>query len=463
MSATRVEHDSMGPVELPAEARYGAATQRAVLNFPISGYRFGRPFIRALGLVKYAGATANEALGRLAPELAEPIRQAAREVLDGRHDADFVVDVFQTGSGTSTNMNANEVIANRATDLAAGRRGTQRIHPNDHVNMGQSSNDAIPAAMHIAAVEAIHDELLPALDALHAALLAKAQEFDAILKIARTHLQDATPIRLGQEFSGYAAQIAQCQGRLARSAAELLELPLGGTAVGTGLNTHPKFARRVCDVLNAETGQAFYEASNHFAAQHAQDAVVATAAALKVLAISLTKITNDIRWLGSGPRCGLGELRLPAVQPGSSIMPGKVNPVICEAVLQVCAHVVGAEAAITHAAGLLGNLDLHAGMPVMAHHLLEALRLTANACRVFTDKCVVGLQADEQRCAALLEQSLAVCTSLAPRIGYDRAAALAKRAYETGRTVRQVALEEQVLDAATLDALLDPGNMTAPH
>jgi len=410
---------------------------------------------------------ANELLGRLDPVRARVIKEAAREVMDGKHDDQFVLDVFQTGSGTSTNTNANEVIAHRSNELlthgeAAGPQSELRVHPNDHVNMGQSSNDVIPSAIHIAAVEALKADLMPALHRLHNALKAKAEEFDSIVKIGRTHLMDATPIRLGQEFSGYASQIEHADRRLMQKIVTLRELPIGGTAVGTGLNTHPDFARRVCEIINHETRESFQEAANHFEAQHAKDAVVAASGALKVLAISLTKIANDIRLLGSGPRCGIGELLLPTIQPGSSIMPGKVNPVIPEAVLQVCAQVVGSDAAITYAAGLLGNLDLHVGMPVMAHNLLESIRLLANACNVFVDKCVSGIQANRQRCEELIERSLAMCTSLAPVIGYDAAAAIAKEAHSTGKTVRQVASEKGILEPARLEELLDPRWMTHP-
>ena len=462
MSDTRIERDSMGELEVPAAAYYGATTQRAVLNFPISGYRLGRRFIKALGQVKYAAAMANELLGKLDPALAGPIKQAAREVIDGKHDDQFVVDVFQTGSGTSTNMNANEVIANRASEIAGGTLGTNAIHPNDHVNMGQSSNDVIPTAIHVAAVGGLKGDLMPALHRLHKALKAKAEAFDEIIKIGRTHLMDATPIRLGQEFSGYASQIAHADRRIMQKIVILRELPIGGTAVGTGINTHPDFARRVCEILNHETRESFHEAHNHFEAQAAKDTVVGTAGVLKVVAVSLTKIANDIRLMGSGPRCGFGELLLPATQPGSSIMPGKVNPVICESVLQVCAQVVGAEAAVTYAGSLLGNFDLHVGMPVMAHNLLEAIRLMGNVCGVFVDKCIDGLEVNRQRCEELIERSLAMCTGLAPVIGYDRAAAIAKEAYATGRTVREVALEQQVLDEDQLRAVLDPRTMTEP-
>jgi len=471
MAESRIERDSMGEMEVPAAALWGASTQRAVRNFPISGYRFGRRFIRALGLIKHAAAVANEKLGQLDPQVADVIKRAAREVLDGQLDDHFVLDIFQTGSGTSTNMNANEVIANRAMQLESrdqgseGSRdqgGTVGIHPNDHVNMGQSSNDVIPTAMHVAIVEALRHDLLPALEKLQAALKAKARQFDDIIKLGRTHLMDATPIRLGQEFSGYASQIAWSGCRIRSSIVALHELPIGGTAVGTGINTHPQFARRVCEILNQETGEPFRETENHFEAQHAKDALVATSGVLRTIAISLTKIANDIRWLGSGPRCGIGELRLPATQPGSSIMPGKVNPVMCESVLQVCAQVIGNDAAVTYAAALLGNLDLHTGMPVIAHNVLESIRLLANVCQVFEEKCIAGLEANRQRCEELIEQSLAMGTSLAPIIGYDAAAAIAKEAAQTGKTIRQVALERKVLDEKTLSEALDPRSMTEP-
>ncbi len=471
MSESRIERDSMGEMEVPMHALWGASTQRAVLNFPISGYRFGRRFIRALGLIKHAAAEANKRLGQLDPHTGALIQQAAREVIDGRLDDHFVLDIFQTGSGTSTNMNANEVIAHRARQLdsrdqgAEGSRdqgGRLHIHPNDHVNMGQSSNDVIPTAMHVAIVEALHGDLMPALHKLHAALKTKAAEFDDIVKIGRTHLMDATPIRLGQEFSGYASQIAHADRRIMQKLITLRELPIGGTAVGTGINTHPQFAKLVCEILSHETREAFHEAENHFEAQHAKDAVVAASGVLRTIAISLTKIANDIRLLGSGPRCGVGELRLPATQPGSSIMPGKVNPVMCEAVLQVCAQVIGNDAAVTYAAALLGNLDLHTGMPVMAHNVLESIRLLTNVCQVFADKCIAGLEANRPRCAELIEQSLAMCTSLAPLIGYDAAAAIAKEAAATGKTVRQIALEKKILDEGKLKELLDPRSMTEP-
>ncbi len=467
MAETRIEQDSMGEMQVPADAAYGASTQRAVLNFPVSGYRFGRRFLRALGLIKFAAAEANASLGRLDRKLAAQIQKASRELMEGKLDQHFPLDVFQTGSGTSTNMNANEVIANRACELAGHERGSKFIHPNDHVNMGQSSNDVIPTAIHVAAVEALHRDLQPALHKLHNALTAKAKAWDDIVKIGRTHLMDATPIRLGQVFSGYASQVSHSDRRIGQKVIILRELPIGGTAVGTGINTHPEFARRVCDIINHETHESFHEAQNHFEAQHCKDAMVGAASMLKVVAVSVGKIANDIRWLGSGPRCGIGELILPATQPGSSIMPGKVNPVICESVMQVCSFVVGADAAISHAASTLGNFELHVGMPVIAHQFLEATRLLSNVCHVFVDKCVDGLEANRARCSELIEQSLMMCTSLAPIIGYDAAAAIAKEAHQTGKTVRQIASEQLKsgkikLSEAQLSEALDPRAMTMP-
>ena len=459
---TRIESDSMGQMTVPAWAYWGAQTQRAVENFPISGYRFGRPFIRALGLIKRAAAEVNRELGRLDPRRAEWICQAADEVVDGRLDRHFVLDIYQTGSGTSTNMNANEVIANRAIELAGGRIGSRDpVHPNDHVNLGQSSNDVIPTAIHVAAAESIRNELLPALRALAEVLKAKALAFDGIIKIGRTHLQDATPIRLGQVFSGYAAQAQLSVLRAERAIHALRELPIGGTAVGTGLNTHPEFGRRVCRKLAAATGIEFVEATNHFEAQAAKDAVCEASGLLRAIAVAVTKIANDIRWLASGPRCGLGEIRIPPTQPGSSIMPGKVNPVMSEMLIQVAAQVMANDTAV--ALGARDSIfELNVMMPLIAHNLLESVRLLANAVRVFTERCARGIEADARRCGELIEQSLAMCTSLAPKIGYDAAAAIAKEAYATGRTVRQVAESRGVLSRQKLDALLDPRAMTEP-
>ena len=455
----RTETDSMGPMQVPASAYYGAQTARAVENFPISDLRFPRRFIRALGLIKKHAALTNQELGGLKPEFAAAIVKAAQEVIDGQWDDQFVVDIFQTGSGTSTNMNANEVIANRASELLGGQRGGKLVHPNDHVNQGQSSNDAIPTAIHLAALEGIESGLIPALSELAAELEKKAGEFDDVLKIGRTHLQDATPIRLGQEFSGYASQVRHGIERLRTARKNLGELALGGTAVGTGINTDPAFACRTIARIADETGLSIREAANHFEAQGGRDAIVETSGALKTIAVSLIKIANDIRFLGSGPRLGLGELRLPATQPGSSIMPGKVNPVMCEMLLQVCAQMLGSDAAITFG-GSFGNFELNVMMPVMAHNLLQAIELLAKGSQVFARRCVAGLEVDRDKCKANLELSLSNCTILAPVIGYDKAAKIAKVAYETNRTIRQVAEEISGLDKAKLAELLDPAKQT---
>ena len=457
----RTESDSMGPMQIPAGAYYGAQTARAVENFPISNLRFPRSFLRSLGLIKKHAALTNQELGGLEPRLAAAIVQAAQEVADGKWDAEFVIDIFQTGSGTSTNMNANEVIANRAMELLGGKRGEKTVHPNDHVNRGQSSNDVIPTAIHLAALEAIERRLIPALEDLQEALRQKAREFHDVLKIGRTHLQDATPIRLGQEFGGYASQVQHGIARLRAAEKNLGELALGGTAVGTGINTHPEFARRTIARLAAEMNLPLREAADHFEAQGGRDAVVETSGMLKTVAVSLIKIANDIRLLGSGPRLGLGELKLPATQPGSSIMPGKVNPVMCEMLLQVCAQVQGNDAAVTFS-GSFGNFELNVMLPVMAHNLLQSVELLAKACEVFARRCVAGLEADREKCNSNLELSLSNCTVLAPVIGYDKAAKIAKVAFQTNRTVRQVALEISGLDKARLDELLDPARQTAP-
>jgi fumarate hydratase, class II len=457
----RVEKDSMGEVNVPQHAYYGAQTQRAIDNFPISQRRFSREFIRAIGLIKMAATQVNRDLGLLEARLSEPIVGAAQEVVDGKFDTDFAIDIYQTGSGTSTNMNANEVIANRAIELAGGSRGSRLIHPNDHVNMCQSSNDVIPTAIHVAALERLEKHLLPGLRTLHKALVAKAKEFEDVMKIGRTHLMDATPIRLGQEFSGYARQVELGIRRLENTRASLAELALGGTAVGTGLNTHPEFAKRVIARLSELTGVAFREAENHFEAQGAQDALVEMSGALKTVAVSLMKIANDLRWMGSGPRCGIGELMLPELQPGSSIMPGKVNPVIPESVIQVAAQVLGNDLVVALGAQW-GALDLNTMMPVMASNLLESIHILGTVAANFAELCVVGIQADRERCAALIEQSQAMCTALAPEIGYDAAAQIAKESFASGKTVRQIAKERQVLPADRLDELLDPRRMTEP-
>ena len=465
MTDTRIETDAMGDMPVPADALYGASTARAVGNFPISGWTMPRAFLTALAQIKGAAAAAHKQARRLAPAPADAIIAAAREIVDGKLPVEkhFPVDVFQTGSGTSTNMNANEVIANRACQLLGAALGDKaRVHPNDHVNMGQSSNDVIPTALHVSAAVAIHKDLMPALRALQDALAAKAKEFDSVVKIARTHLMDAVPVRLGQEFSGYAAQIDSGLRGLAPALDRLCELAIGGTAVGTGLNAPAGFAQQVCTQLTQETGLPFRPAANYFEALAARDAALYASGALKSVAIAMGKIASDIRLLGSGPRCGLGELSLPATQPGSSIMPGKVNPVLCESVIQVACQVVGCDAAITAGAtgGVGGLLDLNVAVPLIAVNLLTSIRLLSSAALAFTSKCICGLSANESRCRDLIEQSLSLVTVLAPRIGYDRAAALAKQAALTGQTIRQLCLEQNVLPAEELNELLDARGQT---
>ena len=459
---TRIEKDSMGEMAVPKDALYGASTQRAVLNFPVSGYRFSRPFIRALGLIKWGAAQANHDLGLLDAHRSALIVQAAEEVIEGKLDQHFPLDIFQTGSGTSTNTNANEVIANRCAQLAGKPIGSRDpVHPNDHVNMGQSSNDVIPSAIHLSAAEQLQDCLLPALEKLRSAFSGKAKEFHHIIKIGRTHLMDATPVRLGQEFAGYAQQVAYGKTRAEKAIEVLRELALGGTAVGTGLNRHPDFPAKVMRHLHQRTGLEFFEARDHFEAQGGKDAVVEASGQLKTIATSLFKIANDIRWLGSGPRCGIGEIRLPATQPGSSIMPGKVNPVLCESMMMVCAQVFGNDAVVTWA-GANGNFELNVMMPVMAHNILESIRLLGNAADAFTEKCVVGIEANEERCRELVELSMAMVTSLAPKIGYDRAAEIAKESARTGKTVREICREKKLLGENELEGTLDPVAMTQP-
>jgi len=457
---TRVERDSTGEVSIADGALWGAQTQRAVENFPISGRRFGRPFIRALGLVKWAAARANLSLGGLDSSLGDAILRACEEVIAGSLDGHFPVDVYQTGSGTSTNMNANEVIANRAIQLLGGQVGSRApVHPNDHVNMSQSSNDVFPTAIHVSAVLAIREELIPALERLRDALAERAAAFDRIVKTGRTHLQDATPIRLGQEFRGYVTQVEKAIERARRAIEALRELPLGGTAVGSGVNCPAGFAERAIAEINRATGEAFMEARDHFEANSARDGAVEASGLLRTIAVSLTKIANDIRWLGSGPRDGLGELRLPAVQPGSSIMPGKVNPVMAEALILAAAQVIGNDATITQ--GGLGSIfELNMMMPLIAHNLLESIHLLANASRLFADRCVSGIEADEERIRERVAGNLALATALAPAIGHDRAAEVAKEAYRSGRTVRQVALAWEVLPPDELEVILDPLRLT---
>jgi fumarate hydratase class II len=458
----RIEKDTMGELTVPEEALYGAQTARAVENFPISGIGIGREMIRALGLIKKAAALVNREVGRLDPELYEAIAAAAEEVTRGSLDAHFPVDVFQTGSGTSTNMNANEVISNRAIQLLGGVIGSKSpVHPNDHVNMGQSSNDVFPTAIHVAAVSEIQGGLQPALGRLHRELRDKSEQFDDIVKTGRTHLQDATPIRLGQEFSGFASQLGHGIQHLVSVSDGLRELPIGGTAVGTGSSTHPEFGPRMVRELSRMTGIEFVEAANRFEAQSARDAAVRTSGALKSMAVSLIKIADHIRWLGSGPRLGLGELELPAVQPGSSIMPAKVNPVIAESLIQVGAQVIGNDAAIT-VGGMLGHFQLNAMQPLIARNLLQQIRLLTRGTAVFTDRLVSGIQPNRDRIASLAEQSLSLATALVPYVGYERAAEIAKRASAEGKTVREIALEEGMLSQAELDRVLDPRRQTEP-
>ena len=450
----------MGEMPVPADALYGASTMRAVLNFPISDLRFPRQFIRALGLIKLAAARTNAELGVLDGAVGDAIVTAAQEVADGQHDAHFVLDIFQTGSGTSTNTNANEVIANRASQLLGGDLGARLVHPNDNVNLGQSSNDVIPTAIHLAALLGLQEELLPALESLRAALQGKADDFWPIIKTGRTHLQDATPVRLGQEFGGYAGQAEYSIARARRAQAALAEVALGGTAVGTGVNTHPEFSARTCARLSVMTGVDIRETGNHFQAQAALDGIVEASGQLKTIAISLHKIANDIRFLACGLRAGLGEINVPEVQPGSSIMPGKVNPVIAESVIQVAAQVVGNDAAVA-LAGAGGYFELNTMMPLAAYNLLQSVSLLAAAAGNFADQCVVGITATDTG-PAMVEQGLMLGTALAPSIGYDAAAGIAKKAAETGRTIREVARTETALTDAELDALLNPEDMTKP-
>lgn len=458
----RKERDSMGTVLIPEDVYYGPQTQRAVENFPISELRFPASFIKAIGLIKKHSAKVNRGLGLLADELSEAIITAAHEIVDGKFDDQFVVDIFQTGSGTSTNMNVNEVIASRANEIITGQKGGKSpAHPNDHVNLGQSSNDVIPAALHIAALTAIKKELGPALTVLQKSLARKSEEFAGVVKIGRTHLQDALPVTLGQEFGGFARQIELGIHRIQGIEERLSELALGGTAVGNGVNTHPDFAAKVISLISQETECTFKEAQNHFEAQAAQDAVVETSGALKTIAISLMKIANDIRWLSCGPRCGLGEINIPALQPGSSIMPGKINPVIPEAIIQVSAQVIGNDATIT-LGGQAGNFELNTMLPLSAYNLLQSISLLSSAAKVFATKCIDGISANASKCAAAIEQSLALATVLVPVIGYDKAAALAKEAYETGKTIREVALKKNLLPREEVEKLLDQVTQAPP-
>ncbi len=459
----RIERDSMGEMPVPENALYGASTQRAVLNFPISGRQMPPAFIRGLALVKQACARANEELGLLSPEKSALIQRVSEELIQGEMADQFPVDVFQTGSGTSTNMNANEVIANRASQLAGQPIGSRNpLHPNDDVNLGQSSNDVIPTALHVSVAVALHEHLRPALEHLHRELADKARAFDGIVKIGRTHLMDATPLTLGQEFSGYAAQVAKAVARVDKAVAALAELAIGGTAVGTGINCHPQFAGKVALILSEKTGLSFREADNHFEAQAARDDAVEVAGQLAAIAASLAKIANDIRLLGSGPRSGLQEIILPATQPGSSIMPGKVNPVMSEMLVQVSHYVHGLVQTVM-ACGRDGHFELNVTIPLIAYSLHESIHCLAQGSRVFAGRCVQGLSADETRCRELVDRSLMLVTALNPHIGYDAAAAVAKEAFAQNKTLREVVLEKKLMDAATLDRALDPRAMTRPE
>jgi fumarate hydratase class II len=459
MAKFRIERDSMGEMQVPADAYYGAQTARAVENFPISKLRFGRRFIRALGFIKYAAARANVDLGLLPEAKAKAILQAAEEIAEGRFDGEFVVDVFQTGSGTSTNMNANEVIATRAIEILGGARGDKSVHPNDDVNLGQSTNDVFPTAIHVAALEAVERELLPALDVLAQAFEQKATEFADVVKAGRTHLQDAVPVTLGQEFSGYASVIRHDIRRIENCRAHLSELPLGGTALGTGINADPRFAAHAIAELNRLTGLTFRRAENAFEAMQNRDAAVELSGALRTLAVGLMKIANDLRLMTSGARTGLNEIELPATQPGSSIMPGKVNPVIPEAVNMVAAQLIGHDGAIA-IAGMNGNLDLNVMMPIIAYDLIEAIDLASASARVFADKCIRGIKANVERCREYAELTGQLVTAVAPIIGYDQAAKVFKKAVERGVSIRQVILEEKLIAADKLDEILDLKKMT---
>ncbi len=469
----RTEHDSMGDVKVPAKAYYGAQTQRAVENFPISGWPLSSEMIRALGMVKYAAAIANRDLGKLTGTGKRPLTKqqvefllaACHEVAEGKLDDQFPIDVFQTGSGTSSNMNANEVIANRAIELASGDRfaADKPIHPNDHVNMGQSTNDMFPTAIHVAVAVAIKVHLVPALKAMQADLAKKAAAWDKIIKIGRTHLADATPLRLGQEFGGFARQLELSVARAEAAMNAVLELPAGGTAVGSGINTHPEFGKRVAASLAHQTGIEFAEAKNHFEGNAQRDGLVECHGQLRAIATTLFNVANNLRWLGSGPRCGFYEISIPDRQPGSSIMPGKVNPVMCESMMQVAARVMGNDQTVAFSGATGGQFQLNIMMPVMGHATLESSRLLASSCRAFVEFCLDGMAANQESCEASVEKSLSMVTSLNPLIGYEQAAALAKEAFKTGRTIRELCREKNILPEDQLTAALDPWSMTEPQ
>ncbi|MFN7627626.1 MAG: class II fumarate hydratase [Pirellula sp.] len=473
MSEFRTEVDSMGEVLVPANAYYSAQTQRAVENFPISGWPLPTPLVRAMGRVKLACAAANNDLGKLTgsgknpllPDQVQAVFQACQEIIDGKMDNQFPVDVFQTGSGTSSNMNINEVISNRAIEILGGDRFSKSkpIHPNDHVNMGQSTNDTFPTAIHVATSCEIHQRLIPQLQRLHGILADKAKAWDKIIKIGRTHLMDATPLRLGQEFGGFARQIALSIERAKTAAAAVYELPVGGTAVGSGINTHPEFGHRVSEHLAKQTSIPFVEAADHFEANAQRDGLVESHGQIKTIAMTLFNIANNIRWLGSGPRCGFFEVILPDRQPGSSIMPGKVNPVMCESMMQLTARVIGNDSTMTLSGAAGGNFQLNIMMPVMGHAMLESIMLLSNGISAFIEFCMEGLEANPTACEASVEQSLSMVTSLNPYIGYEKAAKLTKEAFASGKTIRELCLEQQILDPSELNKALDPFSMTQPH
>jgi fumarate hydratase, class II len=473
MADFRLEHDSMGDVRVPAQAYYGAQTQRAVENFPVSGWPLRPELIRAMGLVKWAAGMANRDLGKLTGSGKNPLNatqveamlNAAREVAAGKFDSQFPVDVFQTGSGTSSNMNCNEVISNRAIELIGGDRFDQKkpIHPNDHVNMGQSTNDTFPTAIHVAVAMSIQAQLIPALSRFADVLKEKSRRWDAIIKIGRTHLADATPLRLGQEFGGFARQLELSVGRAKQALQAVLELPVGGTAVGSGINTHPEFGRRTCEALAKETGIEFAEALNHFEANAQRDGLVESHGQLRAIATTLFNVANNIRWLGSGPRCGFYEIMLPDRQPGSSIMPGKVNPVMCESLMQVAARVLGNDQSVAFSGATGGQFQLNIMMPIMGHATLESVALLAQGTTAFIDLCALDMEANPEACEASVEKSLAMVTSLNPHIGYEKAAALAKEAFKSGKTIRQLCLDQNILPEEQLTKALDPWSMTEPQ
>jgi len=454
----RIESDSMGQMKVPKDALYAAQTARAINNFPISNLRFKRPFISALGIIKFASAKVNAQLGLISKSVSKSIMKAADEVIEGKHDDQFVVDIFQTGSGTSSNMNANEVISTLANKY---HKGKYLIHPNDHVNLGQSSNDVIPTAMHISCNLLVTNLLIPKMLILCKELNKKERKFKNIYKIGRTHLQDATPITLGQEFGGFSQMVQNSIQFIKESNKALTFLAQGGTAVGTGINSHPKFAKKFANEVSKITKVKFTEAENHFDSQSSKDGIVNLSGSLKTYATSLMKIGNDIRWLGSGPRCGFGEIIIPSIQPGSSIMPGKVNPVLAESLTQVCAHVIGNDLTIT-IAGQSGNFQLNVMMPVMLHNLMESIELLSSSSEIFATDCIKGIEADKKICEGYIEESLAMCTSLAPIIGYNKAAMVAKKAHETGKTVREIVNEDKILSKEESDRVLNPITMVKP-